>query len=174
MIENQSPTLWQASIGNDAVLHNGTPPANTVNKRRSVSSDRLSKVVLLVDSNSRSRESRAKVLRTMGVVVHPAATAATARVRLANSRFDLVLVDLGGDVDGAESLVAEIRLNNRKQRVAFLVGKPLYVASSLQRNVVTTVAASPKLLPAAAKTAAHADFGKRIKDAEAAMNIHQD
>src|SRR5512146_118968 len=169
MIEKQSSGLWQASIGNDADLHDATP-ASVVNKSPYASVELLKKVVLLVDSNSQTRESRSKVLRKLGVTVHSAANAATARTRLANSKFDLVLVDLGRDIEGAESLVAEIRLKNRKQRVAFLVGKPFYVASSLKRKdpVALPVLLPPKVPVEDANVSALTDFGKRIKEAERA------
>ncbi len=174
MIEKQSSNLWQAGIGDDAALHNATP-ASAANKPPFASIELLKKSVFLVDSNSRTRESRAKVLRTLGVTVHSAASAATARTRLANSKFDLILVDLGRDIDDAESLVAEIRLKNRKQRVAFLVGRPLYVASSLRRKdpAAITAATPDVILPPEAPVVdsnrpALTDFGRKIKDAERA------
>ncbi len=169
MIEKQSSTLWQASVGNDAGLHTATP-ASTISNAPFASAEFMKKVVLLVDSNSRTRESRAKLFRTLGVTVHSAASAATARTRLASSKFDLILVDLGRDIDDAESLVAEIRQKNRKQRVAFLVGRPLYVASSLRRKEAVAVAPAA-LLPtkaslAEANASALSDFGKKVKEAE--------
>lgn len=170
MNEKQSSSLWQASIGNDAGIHDETTAANATIKPKLASADLLNKVVLLVDSNPRTRESRAKVLRTMGVTVHSAANAASARARLENSRFNLILVDLGRDVEGAESLVAEIRLKNHKQRVAFLVGKPLYVASALRREVSAPPAAV-KVPFEASETPALTEFGKRIKDAERASSF---
>ena len=170
MTEKQSSALWQASIGNDAGLHDATPAPPTADNVRLAPPDMLSKVVLLVDSNPRTRESRAKVLQAMGVVVHSAASAATARTRLATSKFHLVLVDPGSDIEGAESLVAEIRLKDRKQRVAFLVGKPLYLASSLKREKPATAVPTPPLRKAPiaeTKVPTLSDFGQRIKDAEA-------
>lgn len=170
MNEKQLSTPWQPSIGNDVGLHNPTPAASTIKRPALASPDLLSKVVLLVDSNSRTRESRARVLRTLGVTVHSAASAATARTRLANSKFDLVLVDLGRDVVGAESLVAEIRMKDRKQRVAYLVGKPLYVASSLKRDdsAAKTTELVLQNVPYDSNPSGLTDFGKRIKDAERA------
>ncbi len=174
-----SEKLWQTSIGNDASLHDPTPAASTVNKPPFASADLLKKVVLLVDSNAQTRESRAKVLRKLGVTVHSVSSASTARTRLANSRFDLILVDLGTQTDDAEALVAEIRLQNRKQRVAFLVGKPLYVSSTLKRKEsaaqpAATAIAKPAVVVSPAvplnetNESALSDFGRKIKQAERA------
>lgn len=164
-----SPALSESKIN---VQHEQTP-ASSASKTRYLSPIGTNKVVLLVDGNPRTRESRAKVLRTLGVDVHTVATTATARARLAAMKFDLVLVDPGRDSNDAESLLAEIRGNNRKQRVAFLVGRPLYVASSLKRSsspVTPAISDVPKINPQL-KTPALTDFGQRIKDAEAEIAI---
>jgi CheY-like chemotaxis protein len=131
------------------------------------------KSVLLVDSNLRSRQSRAKVMRTKGVRVDCVGNADAARVRLAAETYNLVLVDLGHDVDGAESLVHEIRTQNSRQLVGFLVGSPLFVAQSLNgSNPRPRRAPEPAIVASGEKpstpTAAGIDFGQRIRDAEAA------
>ncbi len=88
------------------------------------------KTVLLVDVHSRTRESRSKIMRTLGVTVHCASSAGSARSRLEAGTYNLVLIDLGTDRAGAESLVQEIKLKNPRQLIAFLVGSPLFVATS--------------------------------------------
>jgi CheY-like chemotaxis protein len=130
------------------------------------------KSVLLVDANWQSRESRAKVMRTLGVEVDCAANADAARVRLAADKYDLILVDPGRTRETAELLVREIRTNNSRQRVGFLIGSPLYVAQSLSASPARPrrapepppVASAPK--PSAPATSS-IDFGQRIRDAEA-------
>jgi len=131
----------------------------------------MKKTVLLIDVDSTSRESRSKIMRGLGVTVHCAATVTGARQKLEAGSYNLVLVDLGSDVEGAKSFVAEIRAKNSRQLVAFLVGSPLFVAKSLDGKAV----AGPNILPLRTepvqKTVAPApvgfNFGQKIKDAEA-------
>jgi CheY-like chemotaxis protein len=135
-----------------------------------------SKSVLLVDSNLRSRESRAKAMRDKGVRVDSVASADAARVRLAAEKYSLVLVDPGRDVEGAEALVKGIRANNSRQLVGFLVGSPLFVAKSLSgSNSRPRRAQEPSLVVSAEKPSTPAafgvDFGQRIRDAEAEEEI---
>jgi hypothetical protein len=89
------------------------------------------KTVLLVDSNLRSRHSRAKMMRTKGVHVDCVGSAEAARVRLSAEKYNLILVDLGSDTEIAESLVREIKGKNSRQLVGFLVGSPLFIVKSL-------------------------------------------
>ena len=128
----------QTSIGNSAqqqqhANERGADPTKVTEPRHPPvgvpGSDKKS--VLLVDSNRHSRESRAKIMRTMGVRVDCAANADSARVRLASEKYNLILVDLGRNVAAAESFVSEIRTRNSHQLVGFLVGSPLFVAQSL-------------------------------------------
>ncbi len=131
----------------------------------------MKKLVLLVDVNSRSRDSRAKIMRALGVTVHSAATVRSARLKLASEKYSLVLVDLGSDDKGAESLAQEIKLKDPRQRVAFLVGSPLFLATSLdaKRKRTTSRPASRVAAPVRAPDtpAAKFDFGQKIRDAEA-------
>jgi CheY-like chemotaxis protein len=127
------------------------------------------KLVLLVDTNSRTRDSRAKIMRTLGVTVHSVASAGAARARLASARYNLVLVDLGQDVAGAELLVQEVKTRNPRQRVAFLVGQPLYVASSLSHGTGPQRPSRPAARKTKGSAVTAADFGQKIRDAEAAQ-----
>lgn len=142
--------------------------------------------MLLVDVNSQSRDSRARELERLGVTVHCAAGAADCREKLQTCLYNLVLVDLGRDSKGAETLVHDIKLNYPRQLVAFLVGSPLFVATSLtgqqpRRARVHPVRTPTALVspddvpqpgaasatPTAAAPAKNFDFGQRIKEAEA-------
>ncbi len=129
------------------------------------------KVVLLVDVNARTRDSRAKVMRTLGVTVHCASSAGAARSKMDSGAYNLILVDLGADHDAAEALVAEIRLKDPRQLVAFLVGSPLFVAKSLGNTGVSRSRVAPSIVAAPALKAPMNDkpfdFGQKIKDAEA-------
>ncbi len=131
----------------------------------------LKKVVLLVDVNPETRESRAKVMRTLGVTVHCASSARGARSKLDSGAYNLILVDLGADSDGAEALVQEIRLKHPRQLVAFLVGSPLFVAKSLRHKGVPRSRVAHSIVPSPVSTVMKNvkpfDFGQKIKDAEA-------
>ncbi len=131
------------------------------------------KTVLLVNSNLRTRESRAKVLRSKGVLVDCVPNAEAARMRLAAAQYNLILVDLGHELDVAESLVREIKTKNPRQTLGFLVGSPLFVATSLSRNrsrLRPTPASMPVRVENAATPAVPGDdFGKRVRDAERAQ-----
>ncbi len=132
------------------------------------------KLILLVDSDLRSRESRAKIMRTLGLCVDCAADAGAARARLAAKTYNLVLIDLGRDATAAEALVHEIRTRNSRQLVRFLVGKPLFIATSVSgANPRPRPKPAPAPVAAAEKprapAAAALDFGQKIRDAEAAQ-----
>jgi CheY-like chemotaxis protein len=184
MNNDQSSGRWQASIGNDAKQ----PPAKI--QMPATFPDGLwgKKTVLLVDVNPRTRDSRAKIMRSLGVTVHCAATARTARSRCESESYNLVLVDLGPDVADAERLVEDIKSSKPRQLVGFLVGSPLFVASSLKpghTKPVTPGNAKPGAVLKASNTKPEAarpgpskgstsspaadsrDFAQRVKDAEA-------
>ncbi len=129
----------------------------------------MKKTVLLIDVDATTREARSKVMRTMGVTVHCAASVTGARQKLESGAYNLVLVNLGSDVEGAKSLVEEIRARNSRQLVAFLVGSPLFVAMSLDAQPSLEVRA-PRIATALKpepQSASAFDFGQRIRDAEA-------
>lgn len=181
---NGDPNLqrWQASLGNEehespreAVTHApASGPGEAAAPGALAAAIGLrSKSILLVDSNRQSRESRAKIMRTRGVRVDCAVDADAARVRLAAEKYDLILVDPGRERESAQSLVQEIRTNNARQLVGFLVGSPLFVAKSLTGGTNPTPPPRRRPMatpPAAAVETANApasDFGQRIRDAEA-------
>lgn len=127
------------------------------------------KTVLLVDANRLSRDSRAKIMGAMGVRIQCAPTAEAARALLQSGTYNLILVDPGRDIAAAESLVKDIKAANSRQLVGFLVGRPLFVATSLKSKprphrepaiTIPAVAAAPPISPAD-------DFGQRVRDAEA-------
>jgi CheY-like chemotaxis protein len=160
-MNNNSPD----ETGNGA---NGVPPSHDISL--------LKKVVLLVDVNPDTRESRAKVLRTRGVTVHCASSARGARLRVHSAAYNLILVDLGSESEAAEALVQEIRLKNPRQLVAFLVGSPLFIAKSLRskgvsrsRDTIRTTAPSG-MSPAVASNDPF-NFGQKIREAEGEKDV---
>lgn len=167
---------WQLSLGNDpghpAGIH--SKPATAAGPGCGAENASWGKkTVLLVDSDTRSRESRAKIMRTLGVTVDCAHSLRAARSRFQSGPYNLVLVDAGDDAEGAEALVQEIRSKKPRQLVAFLVGSPLFVSTSPKpmstraRRVPPPAAPAVPVLKASASAASAADFGQRIKDAEA-------
>ena len=193
-MSDESHGLWQASIGNDAQKPptESTPGEGQEPVKAGATAAGLrnlfptGKSVLLVDRNPETRDARAKMMRSMGVSVHGVATADAARSQLAGTGYNLVLVDLGRDKEGAELLVQEIRTKNPRQLVAFLVGSPLFIAKSLSSKNArpqpvlappTAVSPAPGVQSPGTPISAHktngphvtaSDFGQRIRDAEAA------
>ncbi len=147
---------WQASIGNKPEQPAAVPPTRQQQPPKAVAPmgsaaanalEWRNKTVLLVDSNLRSRESRAKVMRNKGVHVDCVGTADAARVRLAADKYNLILVDLGRDTALAEALVQDIRSKDSRQLVGFLVGSPLFVAKSLNDcNAKAQAPAAPAIV----------------------------
>jgi CheY-like chemotaxis protein len=131
------------------------------------------KTVLLVDINSETREARARMLRSLGVTVHCAANSRSARSRYDSGAYNLVLVDLGPDAAAAEQLAAEMKQARPRQLVAFLVGRPFYLASSLGSAGAKTRGGPARIQDRVrtlqAPTAGSMDFGQKIRDAETAQ-----
>ncbi len=146
----------------------GDSTANTTSSSGGISLAK--KLVLLVDVNAETRDSRAKAMRTLGVTVHCASSAGGARSKLDSGAYNLILVDLGADKDAAEALVQGIRLKDPRQLVAFLVGSPLFVAKSLRNKGVSPSRVASIVPSPVSKVMTDDktfDFGQRIKDAEA-------
>jgi CheY-like chemotaxis protein len=166
---------WQASIGNDAGLAESkiaVPDALAAGKTTPNASSWQNKIVLLIDINPHTRDSRAKMMRTLGVTVDCVDSAEAAHSRLATGKYNMVLVDLGRDLDGAELLAQDIRSRNPRQLVAFLVGSPLFVATSLKRDGMSRQRPRVAVVAGAvqkpnAPAVASMDFGQKIRAAEA-------
>lgn len=133
------------------------------------------KTVLLVDVNPRSREERSRAMRELGAAVDCAANAVSAVSLCQSGSYNLVLVDLGNDVPGAERLAEQIKAGHPRPRVAFLVGRPLYVTSSLRRQRGKAPGAKAESFSGdkAAAPVASIDFGQRIRNAEAEAETRQ-
>jgi CheY-like chemotaxis protein len=132
------------------------------------------KTVLLVDSNWPSRESRAKVMRERGVHVDCVSNVAAARGRLAVETYNLILVDPGRNVSAAEMLVQEIRTRNARQLVRFLVGSPLFIATSLSGHKPRPQPAIVSPENPGTPVTNSIDFGQKIRDVEAEETADED
>src|ERR1043166_8522710 len=88
------------------------------------------KSVLLVVPNMSKRNLRASVLRKRGMEVVCASRISDARMLWHPSTYDLVLLDARNDHANANELCVEMRSQSPRQQIAFLVGKPEFLAQS--------------------------------------------
>ncbi len=94
----------------------------------------LGKRVLVVDDNPKAQNLRALRLNDHGVGVDPVSTIDEARSHLRYDTYDLVLLAPRENTDEAIAFRDEIRAQNPKQRVGFLVGPPQYISFTLGRD----------------------------------------
>ncbi|HTC49190.1 MAG TPA: response regulator [Candidatus Aquilonibacter sp.] len=88
------------------------------------------KRVLLVDASPAKRDLRAEAMRKLGVSVDCAADIAEARSWWRADFYDLVLINVEKGRGYRDSFCEDIRGAKPPQRLAFLVGKPEYLATS--------------------------------------------
>ena len=98
--------------------------------------DLLGKRVLLVDSDRKPREARARRLNLYGIAVDAASTVREARFCWRNRRYDLVLLATRENREDVIAFRREIRQQNPNQRVAFLVGPPRYLSLTFGQNLI--------------------------------------
>lgn len=88
------------------------------------------KRILLVVSDDVRRDLRARVLRKLGADVECAADISEARSLWRADSYNLVLLDVLRDARNAKEFCTEVKAAKPPQTVAFLVGKPDYIAAS--------------------------------------------
>jgi CheY-like chemotaxis protein len=88
------------------------------------------KRVLLINTHATLRDLRAKIIRKLGAEVDCAADISEARSLWQADSYSLVLVDVRNDAANVQEFCDEIRGAKPPQTVAFLVGKPDYLAVS--------------------------------------------
>jgi CheY-like chemotaxis protein len=88
------------------------------------------KRVLLVDTYATKRDLRSKIMRKLGVDVDCAADITQARAMWQADSYSLVLVDVHNDAVNVQEFCDEVRSAKPPQSIAFLVGKPGYLAGS--------------------------------------------
>lgn len=125
----------------------------------------VKKSVLLVDVHLGTRESRAANLRKLGATVDCASNAAAGLQQFGAGSYQLVLIDLGRDRDGAEQLASDIRLKHPAQQIGFMVDGPALISETLPARPTGTPAIVPAFVPAAVD-ATESAFGRAVKDAE--------
>jgi len=92
------------------------------------------KRVLLIDTSHAKRDLRAEVLRKLGTDVDCAADIAEARAWWRPALYDLVLINMEKGRDQRDRFCDDLRSATPPQRLAFLVGKPEYLADSPNAN----------------------------------------
>ena len=105
--------------------------ASLANLPASVGSAELKKRrVLLVDTCRAQREMRGETMRRLGMEVDCAADISEARGWWRPELYDLVLFHVETEVPHMHKFWGDIRATTPSQQVAFLVGKPEYLAAS--------------------------------------------
>ena len=112
------------------------------------------KRILLVATYATKRDLRARVLRKLGVEVDCAADIIEARSLWRADTYDLVLVDVRNDSGNVEEFCVEIKSAKPPQRIAYLVGKPGYLAASPCLDIVVPLPAEISGAPWARTVAA--------------------
>jgi len=88
------------------------------------------KRVLLINASTAKRDLRAEVMRKLGMDVDCAADITEARCWWRADLYDLVLIDMDNGRGHRDRFCEDIRGATPPQRLAFLVGKPEYLANS--------------------------------------------
>jgi ABC-type amino acid transport substrate-binding protein len=90
--------------------------------------DAKKKRVLLIDTSNAKRDLRAEVMRKLGIDVDIAADIAEARSWWRAALYDLVLVNMEKGRGHRDRFCDDVRRATPPQQLAFLVGKPGYLA----------------------------------------------
>jgi hypothetical protein len=92
--------------------------------------------VLLLDSSQSKRDLRADVMRKLGIDVDCAADVLEARCWWRADLYNLVLINAEGEPESRDKFCGDIRSANPRQRIAFFVGGPQYLAIAPQSGGV--------------------------------------
>ena len=96
------------------------------------SSSAKKKRVLLLDTSQTKRDLRADVMRKLGIEVDCAADVIEARCWWRADLYNLVLINVAGEIDSRDKFCLDIRSATPPQRIAFFVGGPEYLSASPQ------------------------------------------
>jgi DNA-binding response OmpR family regulator len=114
------------------------------------------KRVLLVDASSTMRDLRAEAMRKLGANVDCAADIPEARSWWRADLYDLVLINLEKGWGLRDRFCDDIRCATPRQKLAFLVGKPEYLADSPGTDEFSSSNLSAPLVAADVKAVATA------------------
>src|SRR5499433_4027852 len=88
------------------------------------------KRVLLINTSHTKRDLRVEVMRKLGIDVDSAADIAEARAWWRPALYDLVLINMEKGRGPRDRFCDDVRSATPPQRLAFLVGRPEYLADS--------------------------------------------
>src|SRR5438067_12723427 len=95
--------------------------------------------VLLVDTSPSKRELRAETMRRLGLDVDCAADISEARSWWRADLYNLVLINMENEQGHRDKLCDDMRTATPPEQLAFLVGKPQYLADSPNTNGASSV-----------------------------------
>jgi DNA-binding NtrC family response regulator len=87
------------------------------------------KRVLLLDTSQTRRDLRADVMRRLGIDVDCAADVLEARCWWRADLYNLVLINVAGEIESRDKFCTDLRSANPPQKIAFFVGGPEYLAA---------------------------------------------
>jgi hypothetical protein len=96
-----------------------TPDGSPAKKKR----------VLLLDTSQTKRDLRADVMRQLGIEVDCAADVLEARCWWRADLYNLVLINVAGEIESRDKFCTDMRSAIPPQRIAFFVGGPEYLAA---------------------------------------------
>lgn len=94
------------------------------------------KRVLLVDASAAKRDLRAEAMRRLGVEVDTASDISEARSWWRADLYNLVLINLENELGNRDRFCEDVRAATPPQQLAFLVGKPEYLADVPNADLV--------------------------------------
>ncbi len=104
-------------------------------------SNLANKKVLLIDPNQPTRDVRAAIFRSHGVKAHTAEDLRTARLPWHPNLYDLIVLDMRKHLPGeAREFCELVRRASPEQRIAFLVGPPVYLSLTWPDEVIARTA----------------------------------
>jgi DNA-binding NtrC family response regulator len=103
------------------------------------------KRVLLVDSSHSQRDLRAETLRKLGIDVDCAADISEARFWWRAELYNLVLIDVENGLGHRDKFCEDMRSASPSQQLAFLVGKPAYLADAPNLEAFSVPISTPTL-----------------------------
>src|SRR5947199_9372220 len=106
--------------------------------------------VLLVDTSPSKRELRAETMRRLGMDVDCAADISEARSWWRADLYNLVLINAQTDVGQRDDFCESVRNATPPQQLAFLVGKPEYLANAPKANGEASVQTDDEQVPVVA------------------------
>jgi CheY-like chemotaxis protein len=107
-----------------------TTPVHALPFSPAISSRLKKKRVLLVDTSRTKRDLRAETMRKLGVDVDCAADISEARSWWRADLYNLVLMSVENELGHRDKFCDDLRAATPRQSLAFLVGKPEYLAES--------------------------------------------